>query len=331
MESFFHVVPCVTWKDWMWSFLYTEPRDPSILTLKKGPPLKSPTGTLPTAAKHTIEQARELSQFLGSYYYEQKSPYSLVVSPREILKIMEEEQAQVFVVYNSKKQLLACVFQFYVGIHQGQKMGLISWLCVHPEWRKKGIANLLFHHIEFHTTAPKINWFRNDAFFKSPLPPIYSSTMMSRKIRKNSSAYVRQQGQQTQNIEKTKFSELWKRDNPTGFILDDNKRGQIQYWAFKNREKALYALVQPTYEIKKTGERGCEILQIINEGIKELYEQTQIFEILVDALPYDYAECPAHIPHIESFWSKEGSSTWSVVGLNPGYPFTRLILPLLTA
>jgi len=329
MESFFHVVPCVTWKDWMWSFLYTEPRDPSILTLKKGPSLKSPTGTLPTLAKHTIEQARELSQFLGSFYYDQKSPYSLVISPREILKIMEEEQARIFVLYNSKKQLLACVFQFYVGIYQGQKMGLISWLCVHPEWRKKGIANLLFHYIEFHTTAPKINWFRNDTFFKSPLPPIYSSIMILRKIRKNPSAYVqRVEKKETQS----KFIELWKRENPTGFILDDNKGGQIQYWTFKNREKALYALVQSTYEIKKqTGERGCEILHVVSEGIKELYEQTQIFEILIDALPYDYVECPAHMPHIESFWSKEGSSTWSVVGLNPGYPFTRPILPLLTA
>jgi hypothetical protein len=152
--------------------------------------------------------------------------------------------------------------------------------------------------------------------------------MMSRKIRKNPSAYVqRVEKKETQS----KIIELWKRDNPTGFILDDHKQGQIQYWTFKNREKALYALVQPTYEIKKTGERGCEILQVISEGIKELYEQTQIFEILVDSLPYDYAECPASVPHIESFWTKEGSSTWSIVGLNPGHPFTRPVLPLITA
>ena len=159
-----------------------------------------------------FESARELSEFLGSYYYDTSSEYSLVLSPRLILHLLETKQV-IGLEIRDKTNIIACIFEFYMGIYKDKRVGLISWLCVHPSWRKKGLTNLLCHTITYTTpTAAEIKWFRNDSLFLSPLPPIYSSKMMERRIRQKLSPFV-----EKKHFEhcKEEFINLWKKENPS--------------------------------------------------------------------------------------------------------------------
>jgi hypothetical protein len=228
-------------------------------------------------------------------------------------------------------KIIACIFEFFMGMYHEKRVGLISWLCVDPKWRKKGLTNLLCHTITYKIpTAAEIKWFRNDALFRSPLPPIYSSKIMDRNIRHIQSPFVKKQ---MFKACKDEFISLWKKDNPKGLVFDSPAVStQFMIWGFEKEDKRLWVLVQPTYEVKKEKvEHGCEILQIVSHGFKDWYEKIQIFEIIVDALSFDYCECSVEVPHIESLWTVRGISTWSAVGLHPGNPFQRPVLSLVAS
>ena len=353
MESYFKTAPCVKWKDWAWSLLpklRSQTTDPYLILRNEGSqgsqssqgnPEKT-VSPVPTIIRQTIESSRSISEFLGNYYYDPSFSHSLVVSPRLILHLLETKQAIGLELRDKEHGIIACIFEFFMGMYKNERVGLISWLCVHPKWRKKGLTNLLCHTITYDIpTAATIKWFRNDALFRSPLPPIYSSKIMDRQISQRKGQNQNQSFVKKRdfNICKGEFAALWKEENPTGIVFDSDSHvpTQLMIWGFEREDKGVWVLVQPTYEVKKEKEKGkehhhgCEILQIVSHGVKDWYEKIQIFEIIVDTLPFDYCECSVEIPHIEALWSIRGISTWSTVGLHPGTPFKRPILSLVAS
>ena len=332
MDSYFKDAPCVKWKDWAWSLLpFQQSKEPYPLSFSK-PSTFVPETLRPRLISTTIEVARELSEFLGLYFYSNTSPYSLVLSPRLILHLLETKQMAGLEIRDQKGLLIACIFEFFMGMYMEKRVGLISWLCVHPQWRKKGITNTLCHAISYDTTwGAEIKWFRNDALFRSSLPPIYSTKIIDRDIRQRTHSYI-----EKRNFEscKEEFIALWKGANPTGFVFESSKvvPRQCMIWGFEKEDTRLWVLLQPTHEVKRgKGKHGCEILHVVSRGFKDMYEQVQIFEMIVDSLPFDYCECPIGVPHIDALWIVKGVSTWSVVGLHPGYPFQRPVLSLVVS
>lgn len=329
MESYFKTAPCTRWKDWAWTMVpLQKQKEPYFLPHKEYP--ESTSTFIPTLIETKVEVARELSEFLGSYYYDPSSEYSLIVSPRFILHLLETRQ-MIGLEIRHETKIIACIFEFFMGMYKDKRTGLISWLCVDPKWRKKGLTNLLCHTITYKIPgAAEIKWFRNDALFRSPLPPIYSSKIMDREIRHIQSPFVKKHNLK---MYKEEFIVLWKKENPTGLVFDSPTAStQFMIWGFEKEDKGLWVLVQPTYEVKKgKGEHGCEILHVVAHGFKDWYEKIQIFEIIVDALPFDYCECSFEVPHIESLWTIRGISTWSTVGLHPGNPFQRPVLSLVAS
>lgn len=330
MESYFKTAACVSWKDWALGFIPFLTKEPYVLPKSKVE-YSIPENMEPTLIKTTIESAREISDFLGSYYYDSSSEYSLVLSPRLILHLLQTKQ-MIGLEIRDKTKIIACMFEFYMGMYKDKRVGLHSWLCIHPSWRRKGLTNLIANTMTYNTpTAVDIIWFRNDSLLQNPLPPIYSTRMMERRIRQKLSPFV-----EKKNYEhcKEEFINLWKKENPTGFVFDTPTTVGTQFtiWGFEKEGRGLWALVQPTHEVKKgKGQHGCEVLHIVSHGFKDWYEKIQTFEILVDALPFDYCECSIEVPHIEALWTLRGICTWSTVFLHPGRPFQRPVLSMVAS
>lgn len=331
MESYFKTIPCIHWTDWVLSLIpIGSNKDPTLLDPIQTPPrLTIPPGLRLAPIYPTIQEARDLSSFLSQFYYDKKHPYSLIVPPKKLLELLACPDTFALSLRDKQGRLVACILEQSMGAYKGTPCGLITWLCVHPQWRKQGLANILYYAITFHTKGTaRLKWFRNDSLFQSPIPPIFSQSMMVRAIRGKPSCYVRQEPWTPGTL--TTFRRLWTQRHPTGIWIDPPSQigaSFLQLWTFKAQGRAIYALVQPTYELEtQTLRQTCEIASYVSEGFNDLYEETQAFEQVVDSLPWQLCEAPIEIPHIESFWSVRGTSTWSVVGLHPGRPFQRSVM-----
>lgn len=316
IPSFFQRVPAPTWKDWCLSYLpFQSERPPSLLSVCEAPPLRSPTGRSPSFAPATLESARELSSFLGQHY---SADPALILPPRTLLDFLTHGH-RFAILRDHRGALVACCGQ-QVSKTQ-QKEGLITWLCVAPAWRGKKVSHILFWFLYSH--GPTVNWFRNDALLKSPLPPVWQETVLARRPTQMRSPQI-QQIPLTPTLQKH-LASIWMRTHPIGIVLYSDTP-ILECFAYRSRQTELYVLAQPTFERHTTGETRGEILATISTGFQDAYTESQICEQIVNMLPYEIVEAPSTMPHLDALWKKEGMRTWTVTGFHPGVPFRRPVL-----
>lgn len=307
--SFFQRVPSPSWKDWCLSYVpFQSERPPSMLSVCEPPSQRNNCSFAP----NTLESARELSAFLGQYY---SADPMLILPPRTILELFQ--QGHRFAILRKKGVLIACC-----GQHVSASHGLITWLCVHPQWRGKKLSHCLFWFLYSH--GPSINWFRNDALLKSPLPPVWQESVLSRRPSHTQSHSV-QLIQITPKLQ-IYLADIWKRQNPTGICLF-SENPTVKCSRIQDRQTELYVLHQSTYERHESGLTRGEILSAISTGLSDSYTESQMCEQIVNTLSYDIVEAPSTMPHVEALWKKEGMRTWTVTGFHPGVPFRRPVLP----
>lgn len=84
-----------------------------------------------------------------------------------------------------RKQLVGLVISVDAGILQvkgsQQPTGIITFLCVSPHWRKKGVTNCLLRAVYVFAQPRRIQWFRNDGWTIPPTPPVLFQTRMARR------------------------------------------------------------------------------------------------------------------------------------------------------
>ena len=359
-RHFFTEAPSVSWWEWLkrkccCSFL--SPQEPRWISSElAGKPIpKGSSQTYPSKAK--AEHAAEYSLFLQRYFYSSSAPVQLAIPPTTLSVLLENQIVIGAEIRNADKQLIGCVFDIYAGNILDQPTGLVTWFCIHPSWRKKGLGSVLLFALYSFSQPRQIHWWRNDSSLQSPLPPVCSESHLVRPkygIRTNvlSPTHLQLVRVPLQSW-KQEFKTTWLKKNPAGLVLEaaENQTLFVQeVWEAKfSKTRFAAILIQPTYEIQQSPggisasfgkiqrdqntakKRYCEVIAYAwKDPPRTEYEQAVLLEKMLDQLPYDLFEIATSFPHLDQGWSPIGQTSWSCIGLDPGIPVQRPILPLYT-
>jgi GNAT superfamily N-acetyltransferase len=343
-RHFFSEAASLSWWEWLKRkslFAFLNPAEPRCIPseLSKTPIPKLSAFSAPTRAK--AENAAEYSLFLQRHFYPSSAPVELYI-PQTTLSILLETQFAIGAeIRDADKNLVGCVFDMYAGHVQSQPTGLVSWFCIHPSWRKRGIGSVLLFALYSFSQPRQIHWWRNDGGLRSPLPPIWSDIHLVRPIYCMQTSIVLRADIAIHRAPlqewKQSFKETWLKKNPAGICLENpaNRLPSIQeVWEARfSKTRVAAVLIQPTYEIQRQGrKRYCEVIAYAwKDEPKTEYEQAVLLEKILDHLPYDLIEITESFPHLDHGWKSIGQTSWSCIGLDPGNPVQRPILPLWCA
>jgi ribosomal protein S18 acetylase RimI-like enzyme len=344
---FFVHAPILPWSQWIWRRLgFQANQQPSLLTettLSKTALPESPTGMVPQKAKAAC--AIEYSTFLANHFYSAESPIQLLIPAKLFQEGLTKGHIVGVEIRTRDGSLAGIMFCLYSGLIQtvAESNGTITWHCVHPSWRKKGIPNALLRSIYIFTQPRNVYWFRNDGFLKPSVPPTWTEQRIQRK--KGSVCVVRSKTKTTHPVRCNRvpqakwhqqLKQSWLQKHPEGLVLDDPvfKDGLVEWWELTVRP-GVYCVValQPTFEFQRTSkEAWCEVIawHMTSQQISD-YEFAQYIETTLDATPYTWFDAPNSMPHGESQWKQVGLSNWCAFGLDPGVPVQRPILSLCMA
>ena len=345
-QHFFQQVPSVGWLTMLWRLIDSSPKSPSLLLADQTFPRQpsSPTGLAPAPVNSAF--AHEYSTFLSNWFTAPTHPVTLAIPPALFQQTLGTS-LQGVELRTPQRALVGVVFCWRLGELCGKPTSLITWLCVHPTWRKRGIANILLRAMWQQAQPCPSFWFRNDGWLKSSLPLIHTETRIVRKCR----------GQQGYTLKKVTAQPLlasltisWQQKHPDGLVL--NSAIQIppllEAWQLIHQQKPKLTLfLQPTFEVQRpkeavksvelqvfqrqTHQSWCEVVAWLPHTELSPFSEQMYIEAICDGLPYTWIDAPSTMPHIDSLWIQGGRSTWSAVGFDPGTPFQRPILSLQAA
>lgn len=336
-RHFFEDAPVLSWISWATRRLFGAEKEPSLMTSQLlTQPIYSPTGVPPHPTKS--EYAREYSDFLYKHFYTSSHTVSLYVPP----SIFEKELKGIE-LRDVDKRLVGVVFCPYAGLYNSNPVGVITWLCVAPNWRGKGVTNCLLRAIYKHCQPQQIFLWRNDGWLKSAVPPIYTDSRMIRKrqaIRTNitiSKHMIPVRRIPLTAMLRKQWLEDWLIKHPKGLCIDDHtwNTHYTEAWERKLKNgKSIIVYLQPTFELQKqktqSNESWAEILGYtilgLNGSVMSMYEIAQNIEAILDNIPYQWVEASKTLPHLENGWQAAGTTTWCVFGLDPGIPVMRDVL-----
>jgi len=330
-QHFFQQVPSIGWFTMLWRTIDSTPKPPTLLSADPTFPQHpiSPIGRVPAPAIPAF--AQEYSTFLSNWFYDPTQPVTLAIPPFLFQQLLGKTLKGVE-LRTPQNALVGLVFCWSAGELCGKPTGLITWLCVHPTWRKRGIPNLLLRAMWRQAQPCPSFWFRNDGWLKSSLPPIHSETRIVRK-RRGQQGYILKQIPTQLLLPALKSA--WTLKYPGGVILDSatNMPRLLEAWQLSAPKGPLMTLfLQPTFELeRKMQEPWCEVIAWLPHSELTPFSEQMYIEAICDGLPYTWIDAPSTLPHVESLWLQGGRSTWSAVGFDPGTPFQRPILSLQAA
>jgi len=332
MPRFFDSAPILSWSTWLRRQVLSQPTDaPKVLPSSNTEEPMSPTGI--SYMKCTAETADQYSAFLEHYFCPPESMTTLRIPKEHFIHEFEMNMLLGVEVRTDENELVGLVFSRAMGSLNNEPARLITWFCVAPEWRRRGLADYLLFAIAKESLPAKILWFRNDGLPRSITPPVH----VQHKIVRNS------KGSRSLRLHRSSHEELaplclayWKDKHPTGLVIDTKDVLPVLEW-YSLKTKVMgneyrYAmLVANLYEFKGT-ESACEILVWFPIGTPapSTIERFVLDEI-VSMLPYNRVEAPADMPHLESLWMQSTPASWYVYGYDVGTPVTRPILSLAVA
>lgn len=339
-RHFFQEAPALSWFQWLGRRIYApekiQPTEIQPRTEFPGPPLRV-HGLLPNPAKP--ESAQEYSLFLQTLFYPQSSGIQLRIPPTYLEYCLRSKTIIGVEVRDTRKTLIGCVFDIYAGDFQQTPTGLVTWLCVVPQWRSKGVASAMLFSLYKYSEPRRIHWWRNDGWMRSPIPPVWNEPRIVRKKQFKRTILHGQRQVLLKRAPLQKWQQTgiqqWKAENPDGIVLSGSSAGScMEVWECQLTPTLTAALyIQPTFEVKQTTqELYCEcITWVWHPNPPAQYEQAHFLESMIDQLPYEYIEAPATMPHLEGAWQPSVQTCWSAIGLDTGTPVLRTILPLCSA
>lgn len=315
MASFFKDAPVLSWTTyWLRQWNPFSTATPKLLTRTT-----DPSPDLSPIKEWSTEFVEEYADFLREHY---SSSVELNV-PAELLKLHLEEKLLVGAEYRtSQKQLVGVVVSRAMGNINDYPCGLITWLCVHPAYRKQGIARKLLFAIEQYAKPTTVFVFRNDGWLQSLLPPVYTQQRVMRHLRR----FTRQSYRISEERGRPEVMTYWIYTNPTGFVFSNpNIPASAEYYRLQTHTTRVTLVIQPTFE-QQGARKGCEVLAWVHSlGT----HAAPALEALLDTLPYDWVEAPADMPREDINWKVSLPTSWCLYGYDPGTPVQRPILPLV--
>ena len=317
MASFFKDAPVLSWSTyWLRQFNPFSTAKPKLLTRT----------TIPNLDFSNVKQwSPEFVQEYADFLREHHSPSVKLNIPAEILKLHLEEKLLGGAEYRTpQKQLVGVVVSRVMGNLNGHPCGLITWLCVHPAYRKQGIARKLLFAIEQFAKPITVFLFRNDGWLKSLLPPVYTQQRVMRPLRRITTQSYRI----SEERGRPEVMTYWTYTHPTGLVLSNpNIPASAEYYRLQTHTTSVTLVIQPTFE-QQGARKGCEVLAWVHSlGT----HAAPALEALLDTLPYDWVEAPADMPREDTNWTVCQPTSWCLYGYDPGTPVQRPILPLVCA
>jgi GNAT superfamily N-acetyltransferase len=331
-QHFFSEAPVLRWAAWFWRrFWVNHITKPSLISLHEITAQKIKENSQVKLSKAQPANANAYSIFLRIYFTKPKASLILDVHPHII---SEGLSSGILIGIEARvgQQLVGFIVSSYGGKYLNTDVSIITWLCVHPDWRKKGITNMLLRSILKATSQRGIHIWRNDGWLKSPIPPTFSDTRIQRRRQSIRSTIGFQNSTHIQkgNLDRWRaiLRQQWLKANPTGIFFDDlqNIPPQIEVWTRAITRTTMIAVcIQPTFEMNATTrERWCEVIAWAVEGQPlEDYSLSIAIESILDKQPYEWIDAPQMMPHLELGWVVGGSTSWSLLGLDPGCPVMR--------
>ena len=333
---FFEDAPVIPWTTWLWRKLWGAKGVITLLPNEKLP-LEPPALHHPEFEMHRLNpaHAEEYSIFLNRYYYIPKDiQLNLSIPPDVMEKQLREGRWTGVEVRNKYKNvIIGLVFSLYAGAYNETPMGLITWLCVKPNFRKQGLTNILLRSIYALNQPTTIYWWRTDGWLKSPCPPVYTETRMVRRS-KPTTCYANS----IHIVEDTTaFVNNWKKANPDSVILYSTTENPLLsiYEYRHSATEYVQVAIQPTFERENriSDRTYYEIVGwVVSEGLESMSAAMYVEALLDEIHLADWYEAPVSIPHLDSKgWELAGKSSWSVLGLDPGTADSLPILALAAA
>jgi ribosomal protein S18 acetylase RimI-like enzyme len=330
-QHFFSEAPVLGWASWFWRrFWVGQQRQPSLVSLKEMTAQRIVSNPRIQISKAQATAAEAYSAFLRVYFTQPKASIILDV-PAAVLEAGLSSGALIGVEARAGQQLVGFVVSSYGGRYLNTDVSMITWLCVHPDWRKKGVTNMLLRMMLRLTPSRGIHIWRNDGWLRSPIPPVFSDTRIQRRRQPHRSSV----GGHPIHVQKAPlanwrqiFALNWSKANPGGIFLDDPRHEprQVEVWTRAISKTTTVAVcIQPTYEINTaTREKWCEVITWATQGPHlDDYSLALAIESILDRQPYDWIDASQMMPHLELGWFTGGSTSWSLLGLDPGSPVMR--------
>ena len=330
-QHFFSGAPVLGWASWFWRRFWSgASKNPYRVSLTEMTNEKIAPNPRIISSRVLAKNAKEYSAFLRVYFAEPKAAILLDV-PTQVLEDGLSTGTLIGVEARAGQQLVGFVVSSYGGRYLNTDVSMITWLCVHPDWRKRGVTNLILRTMLRLAPQRAIHIWRNDGWLRSPIPPVFSDTRIQRRrqpMRSSIGSQMIQVQRAPLNRWRAAFANLWLKTNPGGIFLDDPRHEpkQVEVWVRALSKSATLAVcIQPTYELNATTrERWCEVLAWAVEGTTlDAYSLALGIESILDKQPYDWIDASQMMPHLELGWRIGGSTSWSLLGLDPGSPVMR--------
>lgn len=206
-----------------------------------------------------------------------------------------------------------------------QQGGLIDYLCVHQEYRKKGLANAMIRELGRYILPKErlVHFFLKEGFPLLKLPPVWYSHYIARKriaTKKN----IEHLGKENialhvpiQSFGHADFLPL--RNFIANLPYQLSEDSELYSFSLKGHNMML-CITNLHHVSVPTGLKLGEILWIV-PGSAEVPESIQqmAVESLVDSCKYDIVLMDVSIPHDpKRGWWKDSSYSWYCYNYNPG-------------
>lgn len=326
-NHFWANAPHISWFVYLKRRLFQESCKPSILPINNQLIPKMPS----QAQICKSEFAKEYSEFLRKFFSNSHENYQVIIPVDILQEYLSKKHWIGTEVRDSSKNLIGLILCKNSGMLANTtiEIGSVSWLCVHPQWRKRGITNLLLRSIyasvitEFQPAKYALLFWKEG--YPLHLPPILIERMYGRSTRKYGKRFALQRV--SGELQKKSLQQVqensWKLIPGLSSVLQEVQT--YQYTSANGIES--YISIQPMYEVDKlTGFHSAEIVNWQTSTRQS--SDSFLFESMIDSLPshFQYIYCSHIYPFLESTgWKSHGIKTWYGFHLDPGFPLPSAI------
>ena len=322
-DHFWADAPHIPWTTWLYRFITKEEQSIQLLpisdTMKPDsiPTFKNGSEIIKPTQLHA-GKASQYCIFLRDYFGTQ------LKIPIETMRTYIESNHWIGaeITTNSGK-LLALAISKDCGQLNGIPIGCISWLCVHPDYRKKGLPNILLRAVySFSTQLPIPRYaqiFRKEGF-PPIIPHIMRESVYMRTPRKyGNRVHLREiSGQSSSQHSKNKMVWILQSEKPDRECIT---------FEYKINNLVYQMTLQPTYEIIDN-EYSAEI---VGWSSNQTDHNNYVFETMIDSLPFGTVYCSQPSLFLDSVgWKYMGSQGWYGFHIDPGFPLPTRIYPTVS-
>jgi hypothetical protein len=338
---FFQDAPCISWLDYIRRQLpYATTHPPALLP---DSPTMSPDqtklqrsalGTLPRRMK--AEHVKTYIQFLRTHFFPEDHAYSLQLPEQLFASMLKSGQWIGAEIRDTRNTLIGIVVSKYMGEEPTlrKSMGMIDYLCVHPQWRKKGITNSLLRAVyAFCAPQRKIQLFQKEGLPAS-IPPLSITCYYTRNKRKYTQPiYVKRVQEPPSNniIYQTmkEYASLLCRPQSQQTISEIEIYETLPT---QSNQTISGLLLYPTHEINKSTQQASAVIVGWYSYSPSPSTLSYDLEAILDSLAhYNHYFAPSYFPRHEWLgWSASGYISTHAFHYDPGIPVSQHLVSLVS-